>query len=306
MEIKDINEAFFFNLAAYATENNLSDVIAAACNSSQKFKELFLDFFFRDEKLINKITGDIEREVWSDDGTSRFDFYIRTIDNVTYVVENKIYDLNDHYNEYTKYFDEKNIGFIANYDVKDIPYSNKHSWEEFYNYLYDHKSDVIESERFFLDYILIYIKKVCGIMEKRDFNISKLEDLGYFMALIKGIMEKNGYKINNQVKASKDGYIGFWGIKDQKQLWFCLNYYAEKYFENDKKFYLWCGRYDYTPSKKSVSKLTYSGYDPDADEATCSWFYLKDEYLDKLCSYSSYNDKYEVLNNFLLEIDTLQ
>ncbi len=103
MNKKNIINEFFLSLSGRSNENALSDIIASTCNVCYNFKKLLLDFFYPGENLIDICSSEIEREVWSDDSEVRFDLYFSTNNNIQYIIENKIFNNNDHYNEYCKY-----------------------------------------------------------------------------------------------------------------------------------------------------------------------------------------------------------
>lgn len=113
-------------------------------------------------------------------------------------------------------------------------------------------------------------------------------------------------RINKEI--SKENYIGFWGTKfltknKTKQIWFCLYYTTG---DNENKISLWCAVYDFKPEKNSANCLTYSDYYNNINAVNCSWFSLKNDYFNKLCSENSYQEKYDILNGFFSEIDKLK
>ncbi|MDR2834822.1 MAG: hypothetical protein LBV69_01285 [Bacteroidales bacterium] len=81
---------FFHNLSwRFAKENDLSDITWAVCQSSEKFRMLFLQFFFPNVEFNN--INSFDREITKDD--SRADFVIDN-DGQIFVVECKIGDTN--------------------------------------------------------------------------------------------------------------------------------------------------------------------------------------------------------------------
>ena len=239
---------FFNYLSTRGNENYLSDVISAACNSCNQFKKLFLDFFFPNEDLMNKCPSEIEREFSIKKGKYRFDFYFTTAKGDEYIIENKIYDTNDHYNDY-KDIPFENIGFIANYDIQNIKYIHKYTWKEFYDYLRKNMEYAKGEELVLLESILSYIRGACGIMEKRDFYLNKLDDLGYIVKVLKELLKEANFEINNKAKGSNEYRIGFWSYK-VKSYWFGI------YLSNDNKdgFSIWGGIYNYTIKNKASIK----------------------------------------------------
>ena len=286
---------YFTYLSSRGNENYLSDIIAAACNSCAKFKKLFLDFVFPEEDLMSKCSSEIEREVWSEDGSLRFDFYFTTNTNEEYIIENKIYDPHDHYDSYTSIYKEDHIGFIANYDVSSILYTHKHTWKNFYTYLKNNLELFTEEEFMLVEGIINYIKGACGIMEERKFDLNKLIDLGYFMQLFKEILKEKGFEINNQAKGSSEERIGFWCYKESGY-WFGLYLYTDA----EEGFSLWGGIYDYKIKQNSVQKLKYASYDQNDTTNNCCWFKLKEEQLNKL------SDDISILKNFIDEVENVK
>lgn len=288
---------YFSYLSFYGSENKLSDVIASTCNISAKFKKLFLDFFFSGS--ISDYSSEIEREVSVKN--VRFDWYFSSGNN-EYIIENKIFDINDHFNEYPELIDEKRIGFIANYDVTNIKYTNKHTWEDFYSYLTNKKSNFAEEEQKLIECILVYIKGVCGFMEEKKFSLSNLNDLGYVVQVFKEIMKKKGYEINYKSKCSAEDKMGFWGYDNKKRrsCWFGLYFSANI----EDGFSIWGGIYDYEIKEKNIN-LEYTEFIPDDKTDNCSWFKLKSGYLSKLIKNKDYKNNYEIIKNFIEEVSNM-
>ena len=299
METKNIFNDFFSYLSCLGNENALSDIIAATCNTSYEFKKLFFDFFFPGENLISKCSSEIEREVTSKDGKQRYDFFFSTNDNEEFIIENKIYDPHDHFKEYTTFFPENHIGFIANYHLDKISYSHKHTWEEFYNILQANIQKFQKTELILINGVINYIREACGIMEQKDFSLNSLNDLGYFIQVLKKILVENGFEINNKAKGSSEIRIGFWTYKEGRSYWFGI------YLSSEKKegFSLWAGIYNYEIKKtSSYNSLVYTDYTND----NSIWFKVKDPIVEKLTIESSYNEKYEIIKNFITEVESIK
>ena len=288
---------FFKSLSYRGNENTLSDIIVAACNSSSFFKEIFLDFIFPNDCIINKCPSEIEREVSKDNGRNRFDMYFISNKGEEYVIENKIYDTKDHFSKYTKSFPNVKFGFIANYDVSNIKYENKHTWKEFFNHLKTNFSSFSEDEKILAEGILNYIQGVCGIMEERNFKLDDINDLGFFIKTLKVILEGKDFAINNQAKGSADDRLGYWVYKNDRSYWFGL-------YLNDVKtdaFSLWGAIYKY--KTKTPPKTKYTEYYPNCNELDSKWFKLKNKYLENLSSDLGYNEKIKILKDFIKEIE---
>jgi len=195
-------EKFFTALSERAhRENDLSDLTYALCEADLVFKQFFLDFFFKKER-IDASRAIIEREYSETCG--RPDFHIQA-GNKKYIVEVKIFDGNHHFEQYFNILAHKavdagtklanmetgqdawkRLGYIANYDsIKNVVVFTDESgrnitadelchvatWKEF----------VMELERykFFNDPVISayikYVRKVCPFDDfqiKSDWEIS--------------------------------------------------------------------------------------------------------------------------------------
>ena len=137
-------------------ENYLSDVTYALCESNQKFKKFFLDFFFED-KHIDAGQVSISREYRFE--ASRPDCLIEKRDpHEFFIVEVKINDRNHHFKQYKDTLEKlhneaskggkcqpkdfkQHIGYIANYqitpqEVKEAKgFKRIRTWQKFYEEL---------------------------------------------------------------------------------------------------------------------------------------------------------------------------
>ena len=297
--MKTKNHVFFdyFSYLSYrGNENSLSDIIAAACNSCSKFKNLFLEFFFPKEGLMNKCPSDIEREVCSEDETLRFDWYFTTNDEKEYIIENKIYDRNDHFTAYTQVYNEKQIGFIANYDISQIQYSHKHTWKNFYGYIKKNLKLFTGEELLLIESILNYIKGACDFMEERKFDLKKLKDLGYFINLLKEILKDKGFEINNKAKGSTDERIGFWTYKNNRSYWFGLYLHDE----GNAGYSFWGAIFDYEIKQKNFNNLKLADYHEEDKSENCRWFKLKIAQLNKV------SEDISIVRDFIDEVENIK
>ncbi len=156
----DTNVSDFMNALSQCCdrENYLSDVTYALCESNQKFKQFFLDFFFMD-KHIDAGQVSISREYRFE--ASRPDFLIETRDPQDFlIVEVKINDRNHHFKQYKDVLEKlykeaskeetyqpkdfkQHIGYIANYritlqEVKEAKgFKRIRTWQRFYEALKD-------------------------------------------------------------------------------------------------------------------------------------------------------------------------
>ena len=156
-------------------ENDLSDVTYAVCRSDDAFMQLFLDFFFEGIVQVDNVKT-FEREHCEDMG--RPDFWIETKDGKVYIIEVKIGDWNQHFEQYHKLLKKQNsinsvqawghLGYIANYKVKTTENGkaineNCHTrtWQEF-------KSKIEENDcrnnQLVAAYVH-YLKSICHFYE---------------------------------------------------------------------------------------------------------------------------------------------
>lgn len=291
---KEIINDFFINLAVYGSENSLSDVIAAAYNSNSEFRKLFIKFFFKDDKVLKRIPSGIQREVSS--GNCRYDLVIPTEES-DYIIENKRYNEDDHYDKYKKQCEEERIAFIANYDISDIKYKNKHTWKEFCDYINENSKSAVKKGSL-ISCILDYIKGVCNIMKEKQFNVMELKYLGYVIKVVEEILNDNGFKINRKAKGSSEEQIGFWVEKNERVYWFGF------YFTEDD-YGFWGEIYNSKLKTKSFDSLKYAEYSNESTEDS-KWFSLKKAKFDLLNSEkTSFEQKEKVLKEFILEIESI-
>lgn len=149
---------FIINLSQrFRSENDLSDVTWTMCQTSDEFQYLFLEFFFPwlRRKCANAY---VEREHVK--GNCRPDFFFEYEED-PYIIENKIEDRNQHFEQYVKTFkiDSSHLGYIANYKIVKTGFVT-HTWKELYQYL---QQNIPEEERTLWEAYLKYIKSVCYI-----------------------------------------------------------------------------------------------------------------------------------------------
>lgn len=148
---------FFATLSErFSKENDLSDVTYTMCMASDFFKERFIHFFFPDVDISHIY---IEREKAQDD--SRPDFYLESGDDI-YLIECKIYDKNQHFEQYISRFhiSPKQLGYITNYKLLKQGFETK-TWAEFKRYL--EKEVIPENEEDLINGYIEYLTRVCSI-----------------------------------------------------------------------------------------------------------------------------------------------
>ena len=139
-------------------------------------------------------------------------------------------------------------------------------------------------------------------MEQRKFNITDLNDLGYFIQILKEIMKEKGYSINNKTKGSSEVRIGFWGYKEPRSYWFGI-YLSE---DRNEGFSIWGGIYNTKLKNIKSKKLIYSDFS-NYNNDNSNWFKLKENYLQKLNGKSTeYSKEIEIIQNFIDEVESIK
>lgn len=138
--MKDTNTIRFFKELSQRMykENDLSDIVYALCESNLQFKQFFLDFFFKDYRLM-AANATLEREIQYGDG-SRPDFVVRHVKDgkeKVFFVENKIWDRSHHLAQYAKTLlsmdklGDIKLGYITNYELKENELASEDDKEVF-------------------------------------------------------------------------------------------------------------------------------------------------------------------------------
>jgi len=225
------------------SENNLSDITLAFCDTYPEFKKEFLNFFFPEIKRPEEAL--IHREIASDD--SRPDFIIEADNGKKYLIEVKIMDRNHHFKQYYDQFSQKTgfiksddnnepcfrFGYITNYIVSNSTlsvedrectkfYSIK-TWQSFYNMLGDNQSIDAEVRANYME----YLKNVCGIINYKKMNLSNLTSLYYLNNAIQKVIKEtlisnwtvNESEIKHSSTIGSQGY-GFYCRGENNKLMF--------------------------------------------------------------------------------------
>jgi len=194
-------ERLFKDLGSrFSDENDLSDLTWALAKNSETFLKAVVEFF--DFRINKEVPTEIIREYPFKEG-SRPDFVIVNGD-VLFIIENKIYDRNYHFDQYAKSSAPEGkkiegLGIIVNHtiddDSKGIAQRNKfkiETWNSLCKFiekgLVEKKFDT-ESENCIRAYIQ-YVKEVCSIMEIKEIRFVMLSALFHFNRLIKKIINE--------------------------------------------------------------------------------------------------------------------
>ncbi len=229
---------FLYNLSyRKQNENDLSDITWVVCQTSEKFKELFLRFFFdfQEEDFLKNIVV-FKREKSKD--SSRPDFYIEYLKNeekLIYLIEVKIGDKNHHFDYVDTFNIPKNrLGYITNYQHKESGFVVK-TWEEFYDFIKNQLSQDEEEKKLWLGY-LEYLKSVCSIIKiTKKMDLKGMYSLYAFEVELKKILKNEIETENFNLKYHSDkSDLGFKGF------YFEIDYKDKQRFN---KIWAWVGVY---------------------------------------------------------------
>jgi len=217
-------ERLFKDLGSrFSDENDLSDLTWALAKNSETFLKSLVEFF--NFHIDQEVPTEIIREYPLKEG-SRPDFAIVNGD-VLFIIENKIYDRNYHFDQYAKSSapEGKKIGgfgIIVNHtidnDSKRIAQENKFkvvTWNSLCKFIESRlavKNFDTESENCVRAY-LQYVKEVCSIMEIKKICFDTLSSLFQFNRLIKKIInefQRDGFecKLHKPSRANGESWSG--------------------------------------------------------------------------------------------------
>ncbi|MEO6883252.1 MAG: hypothetical protein ABI199_04420 [Bacteroidia bacterium] len=193
---KNIFLTFFKKLSERQNyENHLSDVTWAMCETSKDFKFLFLSFFFGGDAYKNYVPEfrkvKIEREYLRRE--SRPDFYFK-IKEKEFIIENKIDDLDDHFDKYKRDFEGAFFGWIANYRKDKEDEIEIRTWGEFKEFLECEKKNMPEATNLLIESYLTYLTNVCKIIKIEKMNLENISTLYSFNNLTNKIIRNENLK----------------------------------------------------------------------------------------------------------------
>lgn len=309
-------EELFKNIAQRLySENNLSDITWAFMMTCEQFKNDFIEFCF-DEKIEG--VCDLRREYQDEDSRPDLHFYDK--DNQEYLIEVKIYDRNQHFDQYNNRFPNAKKAFISNYSLTEKEKQGSKNWAALKNWnrLYEEIEKNIdnyemENVKKLIRSYLIFLKSVIGYREIEKMDFSELKSLMDFYKVIEEIASNNGFTaydkypsaINkNQYgryfyKDNNDGLIayfwfGLWlGKAEDISIWISFNNFKQASWLSPK----------YQENLNSVGN---SGnfYSDKIIYGSGMWFKLdKEKFTETFCA-STKNEKEqkELLSNFFNEV----
>jgi hypothetical protein len=276
-----ILESIFKDLGKRLTkENHLSDITWALANNLEEFRKLFMDLFKFETTGQDPVV--INREYVLKNG-SRPDFLFELGDKYL-IIENKIYDRNYHFEQYTVSIEGKKqgtFGIIVNHKMDAASRQKAISrnvlvvtWRDFLDQI-ERTHFSSESQPYMKAYIN-YIKEVCGVMELKEIRFEKLTSLPYFVNLIKKVIsefECDGFEIAlyNAQRAFGPSWSGqYFSMKKEGSQRTAYPFWGIYYGEEPASIYFaferdWCKDIHLKYKGRSIKKDTFyiGTYAPD-------------------------------------------
>ncbi len=227
----------------FHNENDVSDFTYCLCQANKEFKKAFLQFHFREYFTDNTKCDNavIFREYRKTDG--RPDFVIQCGTDL-FIIEVKIYDVNQHFDHYMKLFPKAQKSYIANYKIRpscDTKGYHLCTWRDFVHYV---------EEQPFLDDIVLgyiqYLKQIFSILEITPMNFTNITSLCSFHDWIEDTISKETATVKLNPYDYKDAYS-----KD----WFGT-YFSMESCKNNKTIYPWIGIHFSNTEKSDASYIS--------------------------------------------------
>ena len=202
---------FFLALAERNhNENDLSDMMYALCNADENFRRFFLNFCFDEEIDTFDLTREYQKE------SARPDFYFHDLENQERLIEVKIYDRNQHFEQYEKVFPSAKYAFIANYTHEKIKGWNVKTWKDFFSAL---EQSPLRNSALIAGY-LHYLKSLTNTKEFSKMNLNTCKSLPDFLENLKSLFKLDfGFDEYNSLKSCNELYYGQFFRKQDLYLW---------------------------------------------------------------------------------------
>lgn len=299
---------FFESMAERLTnENDLSDITYALCKTDNDFRKFFLEYCF--EEAVD--TDNLIRE-YADEG-SRPDFYFIGRDNNEYLIEVKIYDRNQHFDQYNKQFPNAKYAYISNYILNDedlcetdkraLPLWKLKTWFDYYKKL---SESAIKDKDLVVGY-LSYLGEVIHVKEFEEMDISKISCLPIFIGNIEKVANDKGFSTYSGAKAINECYYGSFFQKENFYFWFGLYLPEEAIFiglNNDESWITSEVKDALNKNLEKISETEFSEkpfYNSDGNHGDY-WFTLKEDKYKILKDASQKDKQLEVLKGFLTSV----
>lgn len=299
---------FFESMAERLTnENDLSDITYALCKTDNDFRKFFLEYCF--EEAVD--TDNLIRE-YADEG-SRPDFYFIGRDNNEYLIEVKIYDRNQHFDQYNKQFPNAKYAYISNYILNDedlceadkraLPLWKLKTWFDYYKKL---SESAIKDKDLVVGY-LSYLGEVIHVKEFEEMDISKISCLPIFIGNIEKVANDKDFSTYSGAKAINECYYGSFFQKENFYFWFGLYLPEEAIFiglNNDESWITSEVKDALNKNLEKISETEFSEkpfYNSDGNHGDY-WFTLKEDKYKILKDASQKDKQLEVLQGFLTSV----
>jgi hypothetical protein len=301
----EILDKFFENLSyRLCNETRLSDITWSLLSTSECFQNIFLKYCF---ELEITIEGSIIRE-YNRNGSIP-DFFFTDLVGNEYIIENKIYDRGDHFEQYSNEFPKAKRAFIANYKESNHDGWHIKNWKEFIILLENivNEKKMNKNEQELICSYLVYLKLVTHFWEAKTMNFSNLSSLSSFYGILSEIIEEFGFQSYNIPSAINSEYFGqyfYYSNKGGKNVYIWLGLYLPE----ESGLYIKFQNYQnesWLPKteQKKIKKLTTGEYfDNASDDSGNFYIHLKNEYYEKLCSNIDVNIQKDLIKIFLEEI----
>ncbi|GHT71756.1 hypothetical protein FACS1894110_25300 [Spirochaetia bacterium] len=301
----EIANAFFEYLSErMRNENNLSDITWALCCSSDEFRKIFIEYCFEED--IQNIETFV-REYSRDD--CRPDFFIDDKNGQEYIIEVKIYDRNNHFEQYDNVFKNAKKAFIANYYFENINGWKIKTWKEFLQTLEKKFDEFSQEEVNLIRSYYAYTKLVINYVEVKPMNLSNVSSIKDFYNILQQVVEEcNIVKLHewNQTKSAftcnEYGKYLWYESGKNKYVYFWIGLHFE-----DEKIYIYVQYKDkgYCPDR--VAKILTSMepgdyYDELIPDDPYIWIPLKEQYHEQLCKKTNVENQKEIIKKFMEEV----
>lgn len=299
---------FFESMAERLTnENDLSDITYALCKTDEDFRKFFLEYCF--ESPVD--TDNLIRE-YADEG-SRPDFYFIGRDNNEYLIEVKIYDRNQHFDQYNKQFPNANYAYISNYilndgdlcdaDRKALPSWKLKTWKDFYKKLSE--SEIHDKE--LVAGYLSYLKEIIHVKEFKEMDISNIRCLPEFIENLITVANDKGFFTYSGAKAINECYYGKFFQKEIFYFWYGLYLPEASLYIGLKNHESWITSEVKDALNKNLKEISESEfsekpfYNSDGNYGDY-WFKLKNDKYNILEDESQKDKQFEILQGFLTSV----
>jgi hypothetical protein len=301
----DIENTFFSYLSERLKhETNLSDITWALCYTSESFKKMFLKYCF-DEDI--DVSDELIREYSR--GDSQPDFYFKDRNKKEYIIENKIKDRGDHFEQYITTFPNARRAFIANYYEPEHNGWKIKTWKAFCKELKNKLYNFSNNEKKLICNYLTYLEPVLEYVEVKPMDLTNISSLLDFYEILKKIADECEVVKLNEYNKFKDAINALsYGVYFECKIIKNINFifWIGLYFEsNEMAIYVLkerCSEHEANILKElKAGKYHEKTIDYGSDEPHF-WIPLKKKYYKQLCEKIDVETQKNIIKSFLEEI----